>query len=173
MRGWLLDTNVLSELRRPRPDPQVVGFVAGQPLPRLFVSTATIAEIRFGIELVADPTRRADLNAWLTHTLRPLFEGRVVLIAEEVLVRWRQIVEAGRKRGHTYSEPDVLIAASALVEQLVVVTRDVAEFVEAEVPVLDPWIRSLWPPGEPKRTLRSLDREDLLDFLRAGGGTST
>jgi hypothetical protein len=115
--------------------------------------------------LIADSLRRADLNAWLTHTLRPLFEGRVVPITEDVLVRWRQLVEVGRKRGHTYSEPDVLIAASALVEQLVMVTRDVREFVEAGAPVLDPWTRTLSLPGRPARTLESLDRKGLLDVI--------
>ena len=79
-----------------------------------------MAEIRFGIELVADPERRADLMTWLTHTLRPLFEGRVVPLGEDVLVRWRQVVKSGRKRGHTYSEPDVLISAAALADQVVV-----------------------------------------------------
>ena len=124
-----------------------------------------MAEIRFGIELVADSERRADLNAWLAHTLRPLFEGRVVPMTEDVLLRWRQLVESGRKRGHTYSEPDVLIAASALVEQLIVVTRDVREFVEAGAAVLDPWTRTLSLPGRPDRILESLDRKDLLDVM--------
>jgi predicted nucleic acid-binding protein len=165
VRGWLLDTNVLSELRRSRPNAQVVAFVTSQAIPRLFVSAATMAEIRFGIEGVVDSVRRANLNAWMTHTLRPLFEGRVMPISEDVLVRWRQVVEAGRKRGHTYSEPDVLIAASALVEQLVVVTRDVREFVEAGAPVLDPWTRTLSLPGRPDRTLESLDGKDLLDAV--------
>lgn len=165
MRGWLLDTNVLSELRRPQPDPQVVAFVDAQPAARLFVSTVSLAEIRFGIDLVADPVRRAELTAWLTHTLRPLFEGRVVPITEDVLVRWRQVVESGRKRGHTYSEPDIFIAAAALVEQLVVVSRDVGEFVEAGTPVLNPWTATFWLPGRPGRTLDSLDRGDLLDVI--------
>ena len=124
-----------------------------------------MAEIRFGIELVADPARRADLSGWLAHTLRPLFEGRVVPITEDVLVRWRQAVEAGRKRGHTYSEPDVLIAASALVEQLVVVSRDVRSFVEAGAAVLNPWNRSLRLPGQPERHLDDLDSKDLLDLI--------
>ena len=62
MTGWLLDTNVVSELRRPRPEPRVVAFVAAQPLDRLFLSVVTLAEIRFGIERVADAGRRADLN---------------------------------------------------------------------------------------------------------------
>jgi predicted nucleic acid-binding protein len=125
----------------------------------------TLAEIRFGIELVADPERRATLTTWLTHTLRPLFEDRGVPLSEDVLVRWRQVVESGRRRGHTYSEPDVLIAAAALVEQLVVVSRDVTEFVEGGVSVLDPWTATFWPPGQPKRTLETVERADLLDVI--------
>ena len=165
MRGWLLDTNVLSELRRPRPNSQVAAFVAAQPTPRLFVSTVTLAEIRFGIDMVADPERRAELSAWLTHSLRPLFEGRVVPITEDVLLCWRQIVELGRRRGHTYSEPDVFIAAAALVEQLVVVSRDVRDFVAAQVPVLNPWTAMFLSPGRPEMTLEGLGRGDLLDVI--------
>jgi predicted nucleic acid-binding protein len=70
--GWLLDTNILSELRRPKPEHKVLAFVAAQPLDLLYVSSATIAEIRFGIELVGDANRRAELNDWLTHKVRPL-----------------------------------------------------------------------------------------------------
>ncbi len=71
MTGWLLDTNVLSELRRPKPEPKVLEFVGGQPLDLLYVSAVTLAEIRFAIELVANAGRRADLNDWLTHKVRP------------------------------------------------------------------------------------------------------
>ena len=62
MTGWLLDTNVLSELRRPKPEPKVLAFVASQPLDSLYVSAASLAEIRFGTELVPDAIRRAELN---------------------------------------------------------------------------------------------------------------
>jgi predicted nucleic acid-binding protein len=71
--AWLLDTNVLSELRRPRPDQKVVAFVTGSALDQLYISVVTLAEIRFGIELVAEPNRRAELNEWLTHKVRPMF----------------------------------------------------------------------------------------------------
>jgi hypothetical protein len=65
--GWLLDTTVLSELRRPRPNPKVVAFITAQPLDILYVSSVTLAEIRFGIELVREPGRRAELNTgWRT-----------------------------------------------------------------------------------------------------------
>ena len=139
MTGWLLDTNVLSELRRPRPAPQVVAFVAGQPLDLLFVSTVTLAEIRFGIELVADANRRAELNGWLTHKVRPMFEGRVLPVTEDIMFTWRLLVEEGRKTGHTFSQPDLIIAATGLHHGLTVVTRDTGDYAKARVPLFDPW----------------------------------
>ena len=78
MTGWLLDTNILSELRRPRAEARVVAFVSTQPLDLLHVSTVTFAEIRFGIELLIDANRRSELNDWLTHRVRPMFDGRCV-----------------------------------------------------------------------------------------------
>lgn len=103
MSGLLLDTNVISELRRPHPDKRVVAFVAAQPLERLYISTVTLADIRFGIELVADAGRRADLADWLTHKVRPMFEQRVLPVSEDVMLKWRLLVEAGRKTGPTPS----------------------------------------------------------------------
>jgi hypothetical protein len=137
--GWLLDTNILSELRRPRPNAKVVEFVASKPLDLLYVSIVTFAEIRFGIERVADPVRRGELNDWLAHKVRPLFERRVLPISEDVMFKWRLLVEDGRKAGHTYSQPDLIIAATALQHGLTVVTGDTSDFQKARVPVLDPW----------------------------------
>ncbi|MQM31626.1 MAG: VapC toxin family PIN domain ribonuclease [Candidatus Accumulibacter phosphatis] len=139
MTGWLLDTNVLSELRRPRPAPQVVAFVAGQPLDLLFVSTVTLAEIRFGIELVTDANRRAELNGWLTHKVRPMFEERILPVTEDIMFTWRLLVEEGRKAGHTFSQPDLIIAATGLHHGLTVVTRDTGDYAKARVPLFDPW----------------------------------
>ena len=139
MSGWLLDTNVLSELRRPRPSVSVVKWVITYSLDYLYISVVTLAEIRFGIELVADPARRMKLNEWLDHELRPMFEDRVLAIDEHVMLKWRLMVEEGRKRGHTYSQPDLLIAATAAHHGLVVVSRDTSEYEMANVPVLNPW----------------------------------
>jgi predicted nucleic acid-binding protein len=135
----LLDTNVLSELRRPRPEPKVVAFVAGSPLDQVFVSVVTLAEIRFGIELVAEPNRRSGLNEWLTHRVRPMFEGRVLGITEDIMLKWRLLVEEGRKTGHTFSQPDLMIAATAIHHGLTVVTRDRSDYDKAHVPVTNPW----------------------------------
>ena len=140
--AWLLDTNILSELRRPRPDPNVVAFVSGIPLDQLYISIVTLAEIRFGIEIVADPIRRAELLEWLTRTVRPMFDERILPITEDILLKWRLLVEEGRKTGHTFSQPDLMIAASALHHDLIIVTRDRRDYDKARVPVLNPWVGS-------------------------------
>ena len=140
MSGWLLDTNVISELRRPRPNARVRSFVAGQRLEDLFVSTVTFAEIRFGIETVDDPIHRAELNDWLLHRVRPMFDHRVLEVSADVMLKWRLLVEDGRKVGHTFSQPDLIIAATALQHGLAVVTRDTGDFKLARVPLLNPWL---------------------------------
>jgi toxin FitB len=137
--GWLLDTNVLSELRRPRPERKVLAFIAAQPLDLLYISSVTLAEIRFGIELVPEPARRSDLTDWLTHKMRPMFAQRVLPVSEDVMFKWRLLVEEGRKAGHTFSQPDLIIAATAQHHGLTVVSRDTGEFAKARVPVLNPW----------------------------------
>jgi hypothetical protein len=101
--GWLLDTNILSELRRPKPDPKVTAFVAALSMDLMYVSAVTLSEIRFGIELIADANKRADLNGWLNHKVRPMFDQRVLPISEDVMFKWRLLVEDGRKAGHTYN----------------------------------------------------------------------
>src|SRR5213079_1720409 len=128
-----------SELRRPRPEPKVVRFVSDKSLELLYISVVTLAEIRFGIELVKDAARRVELNEWLEHNLRPMFEGRVLEIDEDVLLKWRLLVEDGRKRGHTFAQPDLFIAATALHHGLTIVSRDTSEYQMANVPVLNPW----------------------------------
>ena len=101
---WLLDTNVLSELRRPRPDQRVITWIEAHPLEDLYISTVTLAEIRFGIETLPDAVRRANLEAWLTEEVRPMFTHRTLEITEDIMVRWRQLVEEGpAKRAYLLS----------------------------------------------------------------------
>ena len=140
MTGWLLDTNVLSELRRPRPETKVVTFVAAQPLDLLYVSDVTLAEIRFGIELMSEASKRAELSDWLTHKLRPMFDQRILPVSEDIFFKWRLLVERGRKKGLTYSQPDLFIAATALHHGLTVVSRDADEFDRVGVSVVSPWM---------------------------------
>jgi toxin FitB len=138
--GWLLDTNILSELRRPRPERKVVAFIEAQPAELLYASTVTFAEIRFGIEMVKDPGRRADLNDWLTHQVRPMFWQRMLDITEDIMLKWRVLLEEGHRIGHTFSQPDLIIASTALHHGLTVVTRDRSDYDRTRVPVLNPWV---------------------------------
>jgi predicted nucleic acid-binding protein len=141
--GWLLDTNILSELRRPKPERKVLAFVAAQPLELLYISAVTLAEIRFGIEVLPDVARRSELNDWLAHKVRPMFEQRVLAITEDIMFKWRLLVEEGRKVGHTFSQPDLIIAATGQHHGLTIVSRDTADYVKAQVTVFNPWTDKL------------------------------
>lgn len=139
MNGWLLDTNVLSELRRPKPNAKVVAFVAAQPLAQLYISAVTLAEIRFGIEFVSDANRRAEQNEWLNNKVRPMFTQRTLPVTEDIMFKWRLLVEDGRKLGHTYSQPDLIIAATAIQHDLAVVSRNTKDYQKARVMLVNPW----------------------------------
>jgi predicted nucleic acid-binding protein len=134
-------------LRRPKPNQKVRAFVNGQSGDLLYSSDVIFAEVRFGIEQMDDAGHRADLLRWLDHTLRPLFAGRVLSVTEDVLLCWRLMFEGGRKKGQTFSDPDLLIAALAAQAGLIVVSRDTRQFVAASVPAFDPWNWTLHAAG--------------------------
>lgn len=140
-RGWLLDTNVVSELRKGvRANPNVMRWAEAVPPAACFLSRVSIAEICLGIEQVGDPGFRGELEAWLQDGVRTWFGGRILDVDETVLLTWRRMIWEGQKSNYTYSQPDALIAATAKVHDLAVVTRNVGDFVRAGVGVLDPWM---------------------------------
>jgi predicted nucleic acid-binding protein len=141
--GYLLDTNVISELSKAKPAPGVTAFIAANPIDNLYLSEVTLAEIRFGIERLSEPLKRSSITDWLDHVLRPMFQGRILPVTEDVILRWRLMVDAGRKRKHTYSQPDLFIAAIAALHGLTVVTRDTGDFAHTGVAVLNPWSNNL------------------------------
>jgi toxin FitB len=143
---WLLDTNILSEIRRLKPEPKVLAFIAARPLDDLYISAVTVAELRFGIERLDPGERREQLNHWLTNTVRPMFHQRTLPVTEDILFRWRVLMEEGRKVGHTYSQPDLIIAATGLHHAFTIVTRDRDDFDRTGVAVINPW-------EEPKRDI--------------------
>ena len=142
MNGWLLDTNVVSELRKTHPDDRVKAWSDAQPSDGFFLSSVTVAEIRFGIERQADPILRQDLETWLTQRLRPWFADRILPVDEEVILEWRRMVAWGRDRRTTFSQPDLFIAATARVHSLTLCTRNEKDFRRTEVPILNPWSAS-------------------------------
>ena len=139
MRGWLLDTNVISELRRPMPSALVRTWMEARPLSQLFLSRVTVAEIRYGIDNVADLVRRRAISAWLDVDLRRRYAGRVLEIDEPVMLEWLRMVERGRRMRHTFSQPDLFVAATAAVHDLTVATRNTADYRKAGVTVVNPW----------------------------------
>ena len=99
MNGWLLDTNVVSELRKNRPNRRVKEWSDAQAADAFFLSIITIAEIRFGIERQTDPRFRQELEDWPAHRLRPWFAGRILPVDEEVILEWRRMVARGKDEG--------------------------------------------------------------------------
>lgn len=143
MNGYLIDANVLAELRRAHPHRGVLDFLQQTPRAELYLSEVTVAEIRFGIERVAVPKRRVELARWLEESVRPLFLGRILPVSEDIWLVWRILLEEGRQAGYTYPQPDLVLAATAAHHGLAVVTRDVEPFMRAGVPVHNPWAESL------------------------------
>ena len=114
LRGWLLDTNVVSEIRKgTRANPAVRSWAEATPPATCFLSMISVAEIRMGIERVADPGFRGELEAWLRDGVRVWFGNRILAVDEAVLLAWRRLAVEGQKARYTYSQPDALIAATA------------------------------------------------------------
>lgn len=139
-RGWLLDTNVVSELRKgARCHPGVRAWAETVAPVSCFISRVTMAEIRFGIAQVSDPGFRGELEAWLSDGVRAWFGERILEVDGAVILRWRQLAAEGQRSRYTFSNPDALIAATALVHQLAVVTRNTPDFERAGLRLLNPW----------------------------------
>ncbi|MBS0390469.1 MAG: type II toxin-antitoxin system VapC family toxin [Proteobacteria bacterium] len=134
--SYLIDTNVLSELKRKQPDPQVVTWLQARPRQSLYLSVLTLGEIRKGLERVADASRRQSLLDWLEVELPHYFVGRLLGIDVPTADRWgRLMAEAGRP----LPAVDALLAAIALQHDLTLVTRNTKDFAGLAVRLINPW----------------------------------
>jgi toxin FitB len=165
VRGFLLDTNVLSELRKATRNESVVTFANSQPRPTLYTCDINFAEIQFGIDRQTDAQKRKQFQDWLDNMLRPWFGSNVVPVSEAAVLAWRHIVEGQRKRGFTGPEPDTLLAAVAQTHDLVVVSRDVVPFRAAPIPVFDPWNGHFYRDGGEEPFAVDAGEPDLLQRL--------
>lgn len=135
--SYLLDTNVLSELRRRQPDACVAAWFAERPPSTLYLSVLTLGEIRKGVEAIGDPTRRLGLLDWLETELPAYFTGRVLDVDAGVADRWgRLMAQAGRP----LPAIDSLLAATAVQHGLILVTRNVRDVQGLPgLTVVNPW----------------------------------
>ena len=105
----------------------------------MFLSDVVIAQIRYGIENTANSAKREALLTWLRADVRPTFGNRTLPITEDILLRWRWIIETGRRAGYTFEQSDALLAATAAHHTLTMLSRDIEPFRRAGVDVVNPW----------------------------------
>lgn len=137
--NYLLDTNVVSEWTKPRPNPGVVTWLAQADEDRVFLSVITLAELRHGVERMADGVRKARLDAWLTDELPLRFEGRVLTVDAAAADTWGRLLARVQAAGRPVGAMDAFLAAIAERHALTLVTRNVADLKPFGLPVLNPW----------------------------------
>lgn len=136
---YILDTCAISELVRPRPSPVLVDWIRNQQEEHLFLSVLTLGELRKGMERLTDGRRRRSLENWLDRDLKLRFAGRWLAIDEEVAERWGLVTAQAAAHGAVLPTLDGLIAATALVHGMTVITRNTADMAAAGALVLNPW----------------------------------
>ena len=130
MTGFLLDTNVVSEIAKLEPDAAISEWIASQPAAGLFIATLTVAEIRRGILELPAGRRRAALEGWFGGPEGPqsLFRDRILSFDIAAALHWGRLIAEGRARGRSRSALDMIIAATALANECVVVTLNERHF---------------------------------------------
>ena len=137
--NFLLDTNIVSEWVKPRPDPGVIRWLAEADEDRVFLSVISLAELRFGTERMPAGARRVRLEEWLRNELPVRFEDRVLALTANIAQSWGELMAHSRAAGHTMSVMDGFLAATADVHQLTLVTRNAKDFSVLGAAVLNPW----------------------------------
>jgi predicted nucleic acid-binding protein len=140
VKGYLVDTNIPSELTRQQPDARVADFIRKAGKENLFLSVMTIGEICKGIDLLPVSQKRTTLEHWLTIDVRGWFAGRILPVTEAIAERWGHLAAAVRKQGVTLGVVDGVIAATAIENDLTLVTRNTKDYSGLGVSLLNPWI---------------------------------
>lgn len=140
--SFLLDTNVISEWVKPAPNPRVTQWLDEVDEDQVFLSVASLAEIRRGIELMEPGRRRDRLTAWLAGELLTRFEGRILDIDRRIAEAWGAVMARGQKAGLNLGSMDAFFAATAEVHRMTLVTRNVGHFEKLGAPLFNPWQES-------------------------------
>lgn len=140
--NYLLDTCLLSELRKPEPDAGVVAWVSDVNEARLFVSVLSLGEIQKGVAKLEDGRRKNAFQHWLEQDLLVRFEGRILPLDLNMALEWGGLSAATESRGKPAPVIDALLAVTAIVHNLTLVTRNDKDFSGFPVKVLNPWNHS-------------------------------
>jgi predicted nucleic acid-binding protein len=139
VKGYLVDTNVPSELTREIPDARVAAFLERAGKESVFLSVMTVGEICKGIDLLPASQKRSALQDWLDIDVRSWFAGRILPVTESIAERWGRLSAAAKRKGITVAVVDGVLAATALEHDLTLVIRNVRDFADLGVVVLNPW----------------------------------
>jgi len=136
---YLLDTCIISEVIKPKPNPQVIEWLSKREESTLYLSVLTFGEIEKGIEKASSPERKNKLKLWLEEELKERFEGRVLLIDMDVATKWGELQGKSEMVGKPLPTIDGLIAVTALVNNCIVVTRNTSDMKQSTAQLYNPW----------------------------------
>jgi predicted nucleic acid-binding protein len=136
---WLLDTNVVSETVRARPNRNVMHWMDAQPRAMLAISLATVAELHHGVLLLEVREHQARLSSWIDGEVLPSFSKRILPVTLDIAVHWLGLLRALAARRQTRGPADLLVAATAHVHSLTLVTRNTRDFANTGITVYNPW----------------------------------
>ncbi len=137
--NYLLDTCVISELVAKQPPPQVVEWVDALDDDLIYLSVITLGEITKGIEKLPESVRKQALNEWLDSDLLTRFQGRILPLDAAVLIEWGRLTARLERAGRVIPAMDSLIAATVLAHQMTLVTRNISDFDQTEIRIINPW----------------------------------
>ena len=138
--AFLLDTNVVSETVRPRPGKMVLDWIEGQIPTDLFLAAQTIGELVRGARKAREQERRERFERWIEQGLARQFDGRVLPFDGRTAAIWGRLMGDGDRAGRPPAAADAQIAAVAIQHEMILVTRNVKDFVNFEIQLLDPWL---------------------------------
>jgi hypothetical protein len=138
-RGFILDTNVVSELVRATPHARVLSWIRLQRPTDLFLAAVTLGEIVRGVVRLPTSSRRSKLEAWVTELLPRQFAGRILAFDQQAAVIWGELMGTADRTGRPRASADAQIAATAIRHDLVLVTRNMPDFKELISALVNPW----------------------------------
>ncbi|MBF9052592.1 PIN domain-containing protein [Roseobacter sp. HKCCD9010] len=139
--AFLLDTNIVSETVRPKPERRVLAWIEERSPAELFLASMTIGELMCGARRIKDEPRRTTYERWIENDLSEQFEGRILPFDDKAARTWGRLMGDGDRKGLTPAAADAQIAAIAINHRLILVTRNVRDFQNFDLEIINPWDR--------------------------------